>query len=48
MHRWFDEQQLSPQVVAEFDDSAVLKEFGHAGVGVFPVPSAVLPEVLQQ
>lgn len=48
MDRWFDEQKFTPQIVAEFDDSAVLKEFGHAGVGVFPIPSAVLTEVLQQ
>lgn len=48
MDRWFDEKGYTPRIVAEFDDSAVLKEFGHAGVGVFPIPAAVLPEVRRQ
>jgi LysR family transcriptional regulator, transcriptional activator of nhaA len=48
MDRWFDAEGHAPRIVAEFDDSAVLKEFGHAGVGLFPIPSAVLPEVKRQ
>jgi LysR family transcriptional regulator, transcriptional activator of nhaA len=46
--RWFDQQSLEPHIVAEFDDSALMKEFGFAGVGIMPVPSVVLPEVKQQ
>lgn len=48
LDRWFDDKGYSPRIVAEFDDSALIKEFGHAGAGVFPVPSAVLSEVKQQ
>lgn len=45
---WFDDQRLTPRILAEFDDSALLKEFGHGGIGLFPVPAAVLTEVKQQ
>jgi LysR family transcriptional activator of nhaA len=48
LDRWFDEQGYTPRIVAEFDDSALLKEFGHGGAGLFPVPAAVLGEVKRQ
>ena len=32
-------------MIAEFDDSALLKAFGDAGVGVFPAPTAITAEV---
>lgn len=48
LDHWFDSQAMSPRIVGEFEDSALLKEFGHAGLGLFPVPSAVLPEVMRQ
>ena len=35
---WFDKQGLVPNIVAEFDDSALLKVFGDAGTGIFPAP----------
>jgi len=43
--RWLSEQKLTPRVVGEFDDSALMKSFGEAGVGLFPVPEVVLDEV---
>ncbi len=48
LDRWFDDKGFSPRIVAEFDDSALIKEFGHAGAGVFPIAAAILPEVKQQ
>ncbi len=36
---------VAPRVVAEFDDSALLKAFGEAGTGIFPVPRAIAPQV---
>ncbi len=42
---WFDRQGIVPNVVAEFDDSALLKAFGEAGLGVYPAPSAIATEV---
>jgi LysR family transcriptional activator of nhaA len=46
--RWLDERGLAPRIVAEINDSALLKEFGHAGAGLFPVCAAVLPEIKRQ
>lgn len=48
LDRWFDAQGFEPRIVAEINDSALLKEFGHGGAGLFPVPTAVLREVQQQ
>lgn len=45
---WFRQQRLAPRIVGAFADSALLKSFGHHGHGVFPVPSAVETEVLEQ
>ncbi len=42
---WFDREGITPQVVAEFDDSALLKAFGEAGLGAFPAPTAIAGEV---
>ena len=33
--RWQDKHRLHPRVVAEFDDSALMKAFGQEGAGVF-------------
>jgi LysR family transcriptional activator of nhaA len=43
--RWFDEHALHPQVVGEFDDTALMKTFGQAGLGLFPAPSVMRREV---
>ncbi len=42
---WFDQIEVIPNIIAEFDDSALLKAFGEAGVGVFPAPTAIKNEV---
>jgi LysR family transcriptional activator of nhaA len=42
---WFERVGIEPQVVAEFDDSALLKMFGAAGAGVFPAPYAIAQEI---
>ncbi len=42
---WFEREDVTPRVVAEFDDSALLKAFGEAGLGIFPAPSAIADEV---
>jgi LysR family transcriptional regulator, transcriptional activator of nhaA len=46
--RWLDMQRLRPRVVGEFDDSALMKAFGQAGVGIFVAPSAIADEIAQQ
>lgn len=48
LERWFDQVPITPRIVGEFDDSALMKEFGAGGNGVFPVPSAVLPQLKRQ
>lgn len=46
--RWLDVQRLHPQIVGEFDDSALMKAFGQAGVGIFVAPSVIADEIVQQ
>ena len=47
LDHWFDERDIRPRVVAEFDDGALMKAFGRAGVGVFPSPLAIAREIEQ-
>ncbi len=48
LDRWLDASDLRPLIRAEFDDSALLKVFGQAGEGLFPVPTVIEAEVRQQ
>jgi LysR family transcriptional activator of nhaA len=43
--QWLDSQRIFPHVVGEFDDSALMKAFGQAGVGIFISPTAIAKEV---
>ena len=43
--RWLDKQRLHPRIIAEFDDSALMKAFGQEGAGVFIAPAAIEEEV---
>lgn len=43
--RWLSEHRLSPRIVGEFDDGALMKAFGQAGAGYFPAPALLAPEV---
>lgn len=45
---WFDALGIAPRVIADFDDTAVMKAFGQAGAGVFPMPSYVEAETERQ
>lgn len=45
---WFDRKGLKPSIVAEIEDSAVLKALGQAGIGLFVAPSAIEREVRRQ
>ena len=42
---WFDQIGVTPAIVAEFDDSALLKAFGEAGAGIFPAPMAIAKQI---
>ena len=48
LDNWFAKLDIRPNVVAEIEDSAVLKVFGQAGVGLFAAPTAVEREVRRQ
>ncbi len=48
LDQWFDSQGIRPRVVGEFEDRALLKAFGQAGVGIFPAPTAIEKEVQRQ
>jgi len=42
---WLDAEGLRPQIAAEFQDSALLAEFGRTGDGAFPAPTVVEDEL---
>jgi LysR family transcriptional activator of nhaA len=48
LDRWMEDRKVFPEIVAEFEDSALLKVFGQAGQGVFPVPTAIEDLVKKQ
>ncbi|MBN2702403.1 MAG: transcriptional activator NhaR [Methylothermaceae bacterium] len=48
LQQWFEELGVQPRVVGEFDDSALLKVFGQAGVGIFCAPTILEKEIAAQ
>ena len=46
--QWLDKKRIYPRVVAEFDDSALMKVFGQEGAGIFTAPAAIEAEVEKQ
>ncbi len=48
IEHWFDSEGIRPRVFGEFEDSALLKVFGQAGVGLFAAPTVIEKEVRRQ
>lgn len=48
LERWFGEHRIQPRIVGEFDDTALMKAFGQAGVGIFPAPAVMAEETQHQ
>lgn len=48
LDHWFESVGVRPHIVAEFEDSALLKVFGQEGVGIFAGPSAIADEICQR
>jgi LysR family transcriptional activator of nhaA len=48
LEHWFEETGVRPRVVAEIEDSALMKVFGQHGAGVFAAPTIVADEVKRQ
>lgn len=46
--QWFESNKVYPHIVAEFDDSALLKSFGQRGVGFFAAPYAIADYICTQ
>ena len=44
INAWLQRHNIQPRVVAEFDDAALMKVAGAAGLGVVPVPERVMAE----
>lgn len=48
LDQWFESISVRPRIVAEFEDSALLKVFGADGAGLFPGPTVVEAVLAQQ
>jgi LysR family transcriptional activator of nhaA len=44
---WFRDLEVHPQIVGEFDDSALAKDLGRQGMGIFAAPSVIEEEVVR-
>jgi LysR family transcriptional activator of nhaA len=48
LDQWFERNGIRPDIVGEFEDSALLKTFGRSGLGLFPAPSALEGDIEEQ
>jgi len=45
---WLDALDIHPRIVGEFDDSALMRAFGQAGMGIFVAPTVIAREIAGQ
>ncbi len=48
LDQWFDSEQIRPDIVGEFQDSALQNTFGRSGIGMFPAPTVLAADILSQ
>ncbi|MGB0580947.1 MAG: transcriptional activator NhaR [Limisphaerales bacterium] len=48
LERWFDSVGIRPRILAEFEDSALMKVFGRDGTGVFAAPTVIASEICRE
>ncbi len=48
LDEWMNGASIRPNVIGEFEDSALLMSFGQQGLGLFPAPSPIAAEVTRQ
>lgn len=48
LDQWFEMNGLRPNIVGEFEDSALLTTFGRSGLGMFPAPLALATDIREQ
>ena len=46
--QWFEKESIQPRIIGDFDDAALLKAFGEAGVGLFAAPTVNEEEVCEK
>jgi LysR family transcriptional activator of nhaA len=46
LDQWLEQHAISPRIVGEFEDSALLKTFGASGMGIFPAAEWVHDDLL--
>ena len=46
--QWLGKHRIHPRIVAEFDDSALMKTFGQKGAGIFLAPTTISAEIERQ
>lgn len=45
--QWLDQLNIRPRIAGEFEDSALMTAFGHAGVGIFIAPSVIEQDIMR-
>ncbi len=45
LDQWFEKHGIRPSILGEFDDFALMRTFGEAGLGVIPAPSVLEREL---
>ena len=48
LEQWFYSEEIRPNIVGEFDDTALMKVFGQDGLGLFPAQTVIEKEVCRQ
>lgn len=48
VNQWLATQEIAPEVIGQFEDSALIKAFAQAGAGFFFAPTAIAAEVEDQ
>lgn len=46
LEKWFQQREIRPRLVAEFDDAALMKEAATDGLGFFPIPTRVTDDAI--
>jgi len=48
LDQWLSNHEIVPQIIGEFEDSALMKVFGQDAIGMFPAPDVIEPEICRQ
>lgn len=48
LNQWFERHEITPHVVGEFEDSALMQSFGGDEAGIFPAPTVMYESIARQ